>query len=48
MEEPPNQNHRRYNQQPKRLVAPKRPSLVLAPLLLGHLFEIWLDAAFHH
>ncbi len=48
MEEPPNKDHRRNNKQAEGLVAMECAPLFFAPLLLGHLLLIRLDAAFNH
>ena len=48
MQEPPRTNRRRQDHKPNRLVAHKRTPLRRAPILLGHLFAIRLDARIHH
>jgi hypothetical protein len=48
MEEPPDENDGRHNDQAEGLVAPECAPLFFAPLLLGNLLQIWLDAAFDH
>jgi hypothetical protein len=48
MEEPPQQNRHRHQQQSKSLVAPVNPQLFRAPRLLIHLFEVRLDTRLHH
>jgi hypothetical protein len=48
MKKPPDENHSRNDQEPKHLVPAKSPSLAFAPLLLGHLLLVRLDAAFNH
>lgn len=48
MREPPDENHRSDDKQPKRLVPTKRTPLHLAALMFGDLLIVRLDAAFYH
>lgn len=48
MKKPPHQYGRRYDEHPEDLITPKCTPLNLAPLLLGNLLIVRLDAAFNH
>jgi len=48
MEEPPNHDYPRYDQQTEHLIAPVEPPLLGAPGIFGDLLEVRFDAAFDH
>jgi len=48
MKEPPDQYRRRDDEQSEDLIAAKGAALNFAPLVLGDLLTVRLDAAFNH
>jgi hypothetical protein len=48
MKQPPGKNHGSDHHQPKKLIAPENPPLLLPPRGFRRLLEMRLDAPFYH
>jgi hypothetical protein len=48
VEEPPDEDRRRNDEQAEGLVAAEKAALVGAALVFGQLLQVWLDTAFDH